>query len=199
MGREGSKDGMALVSRIVVVALLVVGLAASAFVGVQRARVESGDRAVELVVDYDEVRQLAAAAGTSPVDVLKRLKGAGATSVAVTELTWKDAVDRGEIVASTPRQYYDHAGLAQRLRKRFPNAETMLEIQGLSGLWGEIVTVSPQMPIAYLEQLPLGMPPQALSVVTQAGLEVIARPVNSPGVTRSKRGTRALHDTRGGT
>ena len=48
---------MALVSRIVVVALLVVGLAASAFVGAQRVRVESGNRAVELVVDYDDAKR----------------------------------------------------------------------------------------------------------------------------------------------
>ncbi len=92
--------------RRILIALLIVGLAASGYVAVQRHRTESRNRAVEIVVDWDEVQEIASSTGTSPVDVLKRFKRAGVTSVAVSEQTFQDAMDDGLIGTFRGNSYF---------------------------------------------------------------------------------------------
>ncbi len=91
-------------------ALVIVGFVASLYVAMQRVRVESRNRAVEIVLDYSEIEELAAASGRSPVDVLREFKNAGATSVAITEKTVKDLVDEKQAVllpgvVTLPKEY----------------------------------------------------------------------------------------------
>ncbi|MGB9619859.1 MAG: DUF5693 family protein, partial [Armatimonadota bacterium] len=79
----------------VLIAILCVGLAASAHTAAQRLRVESRNKAVELVVDYSEIAQISAATGKPPVEILRSLKQSGVTSVALSEKTVRDLMDGG--------------------------------------------------------------------------------------------------------
>ncbi len=73
--------------RYVLIGVLGLGLLASAYVAFERGRVESRNRTVGLVVDYDEVERLALLSGVPATDVLRELKSAGATGVALAEDT----------------------------------------------------------------------------------------------------------------
>lgn len=175
--------------RIVVAALLVVGLAASSFVLGQRARVESRNRAVELVIDYSEVEQMAAATGRDTLGVLRAFKRAGATSVAVTEKTVRDALQDRSIMPLGGRRYVLMPEVARdvetHLRRVLPLARGSLQFtypEGAAYAWLEIPE---QMPAAYLETLPLGLPREAVRTAREAGLDVVARLVNYPGATHA--------------
>lgn len=174
--------------RVVIIALLIVGLAAAGFVAVQRYRTESKNRAVEIVVDWDEVQQIASATGTSPVDVLKRFKASGVTSVAVSEKTLSNSIADGDafvsqssvggwemsfgvVPGSAQADYLKHvlpSANAPTFRQ-FAAATQMSNTRGLS--------------LDYLEQLPVGMPTDALAAVKGAGLGVVARLVSYPDAT----------------
>lgn len=75
--------------------VLVIGIAASGIVAIQRIKVESRNKAVDIVVDYDEISQLAAASGKPVSEVLSTLKANGVTSVAVSEETFGDLIKSG--------------------------------------------------------------------------------------------------------
>ena len=81
----------------ILIVILIVGLLASLFVAAQRVKVESRNKAVELVVDYAEIAQIVAATGRSEMDVLRSLKQNGVTGVAVTEQTIRDLVESGAV------------------------------------------------------------------------------------------------------
>ena len=67
--------------------LVVVGLTAAIFLALGRAGVERSNRAVEIIVDADDVRQLAMAGGVPFSQALNELRTAGATALAVREVT----------------------------------------------------------------------------------------------------------------
>lgn len=171
--------------RLVLYALLIVGLAASAFVAGQRARVEVGNRAVELVADYDEVRQIAASAGTSVPEALAKFKLAGVTSIAITEETVQNLLDDHAITPIDENTYSIRAGIAKRvishLRRVLPQARGAelfnLNSTGNVGLRVRGVSLSSMRPIC------VGLPEDELNDARSAGLEVIARLVNYPGAT----------------
>lgn len=173
--------------RIVLAALLVVGLAASSYVLGQRARVESRNKAVELVIDYSEVQQIAAATGRDTVSVLRAFKRAGATSVAITEKTIRDALQDRSIMPLGGRRYVLMPEAAKdvetHLRRVLPLARGRLQFiypEQAPYAWLEI----PEgMPAAYLETLPLGLPRESVRAAQEVGLDVVARLVNYPGAT----------------
>ena len=177
---------MVLSRKVVLVALLIIGVAASCFVAMQRVRVESRNRAVDIVVDYDEIRNLAAATGKTPVEVLREFKKAGATSVAVTEWTFKDAVDN-ELLVPESNRYYS-APIDQ-------GSVIINYLEAMSGNYSFINSISRyetkrvqfaidnDMPLEYLEQLPIGLPKDALEAAKAADIEVVARLVNYSGIT----------------
>lgn len=170
--------------RVVLIALLIVGLAASGFVAVQRYKTEARNRAVEIVVDWDEVQSIAAATGTSPVDVLKRFKGAGVTSVAVSEQTLSDAISNGQVTLEQNGVCRIDESLATTAA---PYLNTILPGEPLQlteqALWERVYKKSGSVTLHYLEQLPIGLPGDALAAAKNADLEVVARLVSYPGAT----------------
>ena len=84
--------------RTLVFGLLLIGLCGALYVAAQRIRVESRNRAVEIVLDYDEIQQWLPRRASTPSDVMKRFKDAGATSVAITEETFGDAIKTGNVI-----------------------------------------------------------------------------------------------------
>ncbi len=172
---------MALGKRVVLIVLLIVGLAASGFVGVQRYRTESKNRAVEIVVDWDEIQQIASATGTSPVDVLRRFKTSGVTSVAIAEETLKDAINDGEAIL-TPAGCDLKPRAARRIQnylgKLLPEKPAFKQISNQ----GDSISID-NLPLGYIQQLPVGLPEDALAAAKEAGMDIVARLVAYPGAT----------------
>lgn len=148
---------------------------AAGYVAAQRYRVEAKNRAVEIVVDWDEVQQLAAATGNSPASVLDRFKKAGVTSVAITEQTVRDAVSNGQITVEPD----------SRIRINEPYSQRMTNyLQGLMPGRDVARSLSQNLiALPYLQQLPIGFPEDAVSAVKSQRMGIIARLVNYPGVT----------------
>ncbi len=83
--------------RTVCLGLIVLGLLAAGYVLWQRVRAEASSRAVEIVVDYNEVIALAGAEGVLPNNVFIKLKTAGATAVALPEETLETLEAQGAV------------------------------------------------------------------------------------------------------
>lgn len=165
------------------VAILAIGLVASGLVAAQRFRVESANRAVEIVLDYDEIAQIAAATGREPLTALKELKRAGATSVAVTEQTIRDLMDDGLVTAQEGGQISVAGAVGPRVISRL---RTVLGDQAVTPIplgSPRCVVAMRNAPLSYVQTLPAGLPENAIAEVLGAGLEVTARVVNYPGAT----------------
>jgi len=190
--------------RKILIALLIVGLASAGYVALQRHRTESLNKAVEIVVDWDEVQQLAASTGQSPVDVLKRFKRAGVTSVAVAEQTLKDAADDGLITTYAGRSYCISPGSERRIVNYLnsilakpvlsPHKNTIFFIDGHVDRYAQQSIQQPRFtphcydkaddaPLGYVQQLPVGLPEDALAASKEARLGVVARLIAYPGAT----------------
>lgn len=172
--------------RRILIALLIVGLAASGYVAVQRHKTESRNRAVEIVVDWDEVQQIASATGTTPVDVLKRFKRAGVTSVAVAERTFRDAIDNGQVTLDGDGACRIDSRSAHRiipyLNSLLPSPPLQAPLDQLPW-YAQRFKKSDIASYGYLEQLPVGLPEDALAASKDAGLAIVARLVACPGAT----------------
>ncbi len=161
--------------RRVIAALLIIGLMAAGYVAVQRYRVEAKNRAVEIVVDWDEVQQLAAATGNSPASVLDRFKKAGVTSVAITEQTVRDAISNGQIIIEPNSEIRINEPYSQRITNY---------LQGLMPGRDVARSLSQNLiALPYLQQLPIGFPEDAVSAVKSQRMGIVARLVNYPGIT----------------
>ena len=173
-------------TRCVLIAVLVCGLAAAAVVCVQRYQVEQVNRAVEIVLDYREIATVAAASGSSEQDALTALREAGATSVALQEVSLEELLatgraellpwaasgpsleaDRPELVSLIPWQWEEQ--IAANLRAKFP------AIRDLSSPGGPVALPAH---IAQSGSVGVGYDQEAVqAVVEQAGLLPVARPV----------------------
>ncbi len=87
------------------VILIVIGILTSAFALYMRIQVEQHSKAVDIVLEYDEVVALAGASGLSVKETLANLHEAGATSIALPEDTLKSLDDSGEISISGTRAW----------------------------------------------------------------------------------------------
>lgn len=197
---------------------LVVGVVASSWLGLQRHRTEARNRRVELCIDLNQVRALAATQGVSTVALLKRFKSQGVSSVGVSELTVAELCQAGLVrITST--------GTASMLlcstRGLATQVASALEDRGLAGLGsqapplnapvalvryepvapddrGEPVTVAAFVADAEtLLTIGTGLSNQDCAEVQRAGLRVVARLGNFPGadlasMTASLRSARSL-------
>lgn len=91
------------------VALVALGVAASAAVGWQRHRVESGYRTVELVVDSEDWRLLAQREGRRGTELWEALRARGAGSVAVYEATLRRLQEEGRLTYRSGAELRDLA------------------------------------------------------------------------------------------
>ncbi len=167
--------------------LLIIGLIASGLVAVQRVRVESRNRAVDLVIDYGEVAQIVAGTGKDPVTVLRELKKAGATGVAVTEDTIRSLVDSRSITPYGPHHFAVDQAVAPRveayLRMALAGGGENVKLTPVGEGQYSYLTIEDDLPIDYIYGLPVGLPESAVAQARAAGLEVVARLVSYPGAT----------------
>ena len=177
-------------ARTVCWTLVAVGVVAAVIAGAFRVRTELADRTVGIVLDYDELRRLAAASGYNTAQVLDRMKVAGATGVALTEETLRDALAGGElypvpvssrdvnvmglptgalagppaIISRVHRSLIERLGIGRRAAEVIPQGASTMRVN----IWG--------VRLADLGQLGIGHNLRGPVEIRQAGLEVVARP-----------------------
>jgi hypothetical protein len=161
--------------------LVLIGLAAALFLAVGRARVERSNRIVEMVVDADDVRQLAMAAGLPTSAVLEQLRRAGATALAVRELTIGELVDLGSVmpmalpggttlVSPDPELL---SVLAGAIHAKLPRAEV-----GLLESRGGVAIVLRGLDMDQLMKVPVLLRTEDVRAARGAGLRLVARLMN---------------------
>ena len=180
----------------VLFALLIPGLLSALIIGARRYAVESGNRNVELVLDYSEIQNLSVASGTSIPELLTKFKSAGVTGIAVTEDLLQDLASTGQVAFEErflnggPVTIIDSADsrLSTRayrsLVTRLPENMVFQAVDERSGV--------PTMPYKFavkaapgtLNLIGLGLSPDTVWLVKQAGLDVVARLQNNPALTK---------------
>ena len=95
------------------IVLIIAGLIASLAIDFQRHEVEVANNTIELVMDYEDVVELAQREGMATEDVMAQVKEAGITSLAVYETTFKKFNVNGKATAVNGSQllanYYSGA------------------------------------------------------------------------------------------
>lgn len=168
---------------------MVVGLAASVVILAERVRIERAHRSVELVVDYDEVADLAGATGRTVGAVLEALRAAGVTGVGISEDTLPSLVSRGRATVAEPSAGVD-AGDRVVLRLANP-ADRDRVVRCLRAKWSLVEPSSGSDPtlicvpgsLERLEDVGVGWDRARSETVVAAGLTPIARPFDSPVIS----------------
>ncbi|MBI3947287.1 MAG: hypothetical protein HY321_15285 [Armatimonadetes bacterium] len=186
---------MPFLSRAYIV-VLVAGMLASAAIAVSRVRVERGNPAVQMVVEWNEIRALAFATSTSPetfdpVGVLRRLKAHGLTGLAVSQVQLDDLYGAGraflerdpEAPPGSPamRLLAPDATWAAQIAAQVNARRGAGRVVALPGAGGRVVRLRDGFePLRTTE---VGPAPEAVRAAKEAGLEVVARVSSYPGVT----------------
>lgn len=81
------------------IGLIIIGLLASLTIDWQRYHVEKANSTVEMVMDYEDIVELAQIEGIPPVELFSQFKTAGITSLAVYETTLEKLNKNGKVTA----------------------------------------------------------------------------------------------------
>ena len=177
--------------RLLLYALIAAGTAASLAVGYIRAASERQNRTVGLVADYQQVEQLAADANVPLPSLLKNLKQAGISGIAVTEDTVQSLRDAVEIEVRRA----EHAGQScmeircvtsdPHLRSRvqgYLQQQLPLVQRGSAIPQGPLVLPAP---IGYeqVRNIGVGLPEGDVRAIQASGLYVVGRIGNFTGAT----------------
>ncbi|MDR7544462.1 MAG: DUF5693 family protein [Armatimonadota bacterium] len=190
------------------VALVLVGLAASAAVLVPRVRLEAGYRAVEIVLDGDDWLMLARREGREPARMLRALRDRGATSLAIADNTLRRLADDGLISYASGPTLQSQARLSAlappfaRLHAAGAIRTDAVYVTGPRGhldfvaqrfrallgperthLRGDVVEVIGAQ--QDLEEIGLGYRAEDAALARAAGLGVVLRPRNYRGLSRA--------------
>jgi len=179
---ERVRDDMDRSDRVLIF-LVIVAVAAAIYLAIGRARIEQANRIVEVVVDADDARLVAAASGKSMGELLGEFREAGAGALAVREMTVEDLATSGRVMAMstadetnliTPDGHLA-AVLATSLAARLPKAKMRIASPP------PVITVA--MPEDKLADVPALLRPEDLDAAREAGLRVVARLRNFQGAT----------------
>lgn len=154
----------------------------------ERIKVEESNKSTGLVVEWSLVAELAAAQGITNASALKSLKAQGLTHIAINEDTGGEMFSRGVLRFDPETQQYMadwrvlsrlSAGLKVKLGvspavKKFFDRDSVMD--------GRRVTVES------IQTLPLGLDPMVTQAVREAGLGIVARLINAPGMTPKRIG-----------
>jgi hypothetical protein len=183
-----------------------------------RWQVEKSNNTVELVMDYRAAKLLCQMADYPLDTFLRQAKDRGLTSVAVGERTIKDIAALGQVYAFSGRQILDYDRLSPVgdpvLRRMIDESRLSAGNSYLfprdHGLFQDLVEILPvrlegerisafssqrlgsfletARGVPDLEKVNIGLDPEAACEVSEAGLRVVARFRNYPGVTPHKIG-----------
>lgn len=183
-----------------VVCIFAAGLASACVTLALRHRAEARYRAVELVVDYEQLHAMASATGHPTPQALIDFRAAGIRGVALTEEVLQDLPETGRVrfLPGSHRATGEGPGIVE-----IPEAELYRRVRAGLERWlpqvvparwvsqGGIQFVGPggqsfEVPFARwsdLEKVPIGLSPQELREVRQAHLDPVARLYNFIGAT----------------
>ena len=177
----------------ILVLLLIPGLLAALALLANRLDIESRNKSVELALDYAELQSLSAASGVPMPVLLERFKAAGVTGVAITEQLFGDLTATGQ--ASLTERYSPETPLTvvrvqdSALRERLYRSlgerlppETVLRVPEDFAPQASDEIVVKAAPLT-LNGIGLGLQPEAVSIVRESGLDVVARLQNNPVLT----------------
>ncbi len=186
--------------RLTLWALVLLGFAAAVKAGINRANVEEANRRVEITLDYNELRNLAAAEGRSLSEVLTAFKNAGGskggiTSVAIQEDTISSLEEaqlvkeapsgsRGETVLYGTRDVMRDVEEAVRIKTRYavasvPHGEPLP--YGIPPAMSQGLRI--EQPNGLVRGIGLGLSPESVAAIRGAGLGIVGRVSNWNGVT----------------
>lgn len=178
--------------KILLLALIAVGSAGSIGPALVRVGMERENSSVEMVVDWQQVKQLAVDAGVRVQDLLPRLKNAGVMGVSITEDTIQSLRDSGEVQVLVSRPGWTKiafvnpdAAVVRRVRKYLEQ-----QVPGLGGpssrakLPIRVVSASEiEVPCDYqqIQNVGVGFPERDIASIRSAGLDLVGRVSNYAG------------------
>ncbi len=162
---------------------VIVAVAAAIYLAVGRAQIEQANHTVEVIVDANDARLVAAASGKPMDELLDDLRGAGVGALAVREMTIEDLATSGRLMAMSTAGETDlitpdsrlASLIAASLAMRMPRTRIRM------GSRPPVVTVS--LPEEELADVPGLLRPEDIDAARAAGLRVVARLRNFPGAT----------------
>ena len=83
----------------ILLVIIAIGLIASLVIAGQRHAVETHNTQVDMVMDYDSLRDLSEREGIDFQDVLRQFKTAGITSLAIYDTTFEKLTRAGKVIA----------------------------------------------------------------------------------------------------
>ncbi len=195
------------------IACIIIGLIAAVTVNFQRHNIETANNTVDMAMDYEDVLKLAQLEGLPVEDVLKQVKDAGITSLAVYETTFTKLNKNGKAVAiagSSLIENYHNGTMTDPAWREFiaknndtgnkvyivgHDAQTYKEVKEdlFRRLGTDRVTVVNIGSEEVLEvkanydeflKMNIGMPTDEMKAVNAAGFYVLARPSNYDDVTK---------------
>ncbi|MFI5386565.1 MAG: DUF5693 family protein [Fimbriimonadales bacterium] len=148
-----------------------------------RYRIEERNRAVSIAVEYETIEAFAAAQGKPVDEALVQLKKQGLGSVVLSEEYVVDAINAGNAVMK-PTGIGASSGLtADRLKRglnlRFPGRVTS---STPDFTFSPFEFVVPGVSATTIRGTPIGINPDQAATIRKAGLGIVARMANPPGV-----------------
>ncbi len=162
---------------------LAVALVAGLFLAVGRASIEQANRTVEIAIDAGDARHMAAAAGVALPEFLLRLRGVGASALAVREMTVGELADSGRLFVVSTAGHTNIVSrdpelgrvLAAALTARLPHAA--IEVAGPPPI------LSVDLDMDQLADVPVLLHPDNMRAARGAGMRIVARLRNFPAVS----------------
>lgn len=196
--------------RVVSIGIVLLSLLAAGAITARRMAVERANRSVEIVVEWDEIRELALATrgdsrAATPATLLRHLRETHQIhGVAVSEMTLAELRDIGEVflsrelppgfAASTPARsgaapHYliiPDARLADQIlrhvsQRRSPAYLTPVPSSQPGGSGPVVLRLNARYDL--IKSAAIGFPPEAIQAAAEAGVEVIARFGGFTGLT----------------
>lgn len=160
-----------------------------------RMAVEEGNKSTAIVMEWSVISDLASAQGITEAKALASLKQQGLCYVALSEDIGTELFARGLVRYDPEQQTYTGdwralSRLTAGLKVKFGAAPPVKKYFDRDS-----VMDGRTIPLESVQSLPLGLDPVAATIVKNAGLGIVARLINAPGMTpkRIKRTFAAAH------
>lgn len=172
---------------------IIVALCSATYMAVQRWDVEQANRSVEIVADWEQVQEMSACYALSQKTLLTLLKKEGVQGVAITEETLSSLRDRGLITITViPLSSPSLTSWATLISSRKPWIIHHLRTYFTHRYHLELEKAPPSYPpeatlvVPYsfnaIRNLPIGFWEEDLAMIRSAGLEIVGRVFNTPGL-----------------
>lgn len=165
---------------------IIPGLLSAFVLADRRYKLEIANRNVELILDYQELQNVALSESMALSDVLSSFRQAGVTGIAITEQTLEDLASTGQIRfratlynnepcteviipdSTLAKRVWEALLKRNYLHTHFANKPTCF-----------VIKATPET----LNTIGIGLPPEAINLTRQCGFDVVARLQNHPAIT----------------